>query len=243
MSGKNVVVPLKVLNIKKSFDDKVVLDGISFEVKEKEIFGLIGLNGIGKTTLLKIILDLLDKDDGTAEIFGVSSLLKESRKHIAYLPEKFQPSSFLKGYEFLSLFSGNLDSKLSKKRVNEIADLLSLRRDALKTKVSDYSKGMMQKLGLMSAFLSNSKLVILDEPMSGLDPEARINLKDELLAYKKLGNSVFFSSHILSDIDEICDRIAVIDKGKIVFIGKPSEFKKLHKQTSLEKAFLKQIKL
>lgn len=237
----NSVLPLEIKSVKKSFGRNNVLNGINFSVKEKEIFGLIGLNGIGKTTLIKIILDLLNKDGGEVRIFGQDSLLKESRQNIAYLPEKFQPSGFLKGAEFLSLFRGNSTEKLNKKEVEKTADMLSLDKKALSMRISDYSKGMTQKLGLMSAFLSKSKLVILDEPMSGLDPKARINLKDELIEYKKMGNSIFFSSHILADIDEICDRIAVIHKGKIVFIGKPSEFKKKHSQTSLERAFLKEI--
>jgi ABC-2 type transport system ATP-binding protein len=236
-------LPLDVQNVKKSFGKKKVLDGITFSVKPKEIFGLIGLNGIGKTTLIKIILDLLDSDSGSVNIFGRSSLFKESRKNLAYLPEKFQPSSSLKGKEFLLLFSGDFDSKFGKSKVEKVASLLSLEIEALNRSVGEYSKGMIQKLGLMSAFLGDSKLVILDEPMSGLDPGARINLKDELLAYKKMGNSIFFSSHILSDIDEICDRIAIIDKGKIVFIGKPSDFKKETTQKTLERAFLKKIGL
>ena len=149
----------------------------------------------------------------------------------------------MKGKEFLSLFSGNFNTKFGKSKVEKVAGLLSLEVEALNRSVGEYSKGMIQKLGLMSAFLSDSKLVILDEPMSGLDPKARINLKDELLAYKKMGNSIFFSSHILADIDEICDRIAIIDKGKIVFIGKPADFKKDTAQKTLERAFLKKIGL
>ena len=163
MSSANL--PLNVKNVKKSFGSKKVLDGITFSVKQKEIFGLIGLNGIGKTTLIKIILDLLDKDSGTVEMFGKSSLLKESRKNLAYLPEKFQPCSFLKGKEFLSLFSGDLKDKFwkdekEKRKVDKAARLLSLETSALNRKVSEYSKGMIQKLGLMSAFLSNSGVFV-----------------------------------------------------------------------------------
>ena len=99
----------------------------------------------------------------------------------------------------------------------------------------------MQKLGLISAFLSKSKLVILDEPMSGLDPRARIQLKDQLLKYRDNGNTIFFSSHILSDIDEICDRIAILHDNQIQFIGAPNDFKKKQGASSLERAFLKKI--
>ena len=100
---------------------------------------------------------------------------------------------------------------------------------------------MTQKLGLLGTFLSEAKLIILDEPMSGLDPRARIALKQQLLSYKEAGNSIFFSSHILSDIEEICDKIAILNNGKIVFSGKPEDFKTKHQENSLEKAFLNEI--
>jgi ABC-2 type transport system ATP-binding protein len=100
---------------------------------------------------------------------------------------------------------------------------------------------MTQKLGLLGTFLSEAKLIILDEPMSGLDPRARISLKKQLTNYKEAGNSIFFSSHILSDIDEICDRIAIINDGKIAFTGKPEEFREKHNEDNLEKAFLNEI--
>lgn len=238
--------PLKIIDLKKHFGDHIVLDGINFELKQNEIFGLIGLNGAGKTTLIKIILDLLNADNGNIEISGISSTLTKSREKLRYLPEKFQASSMLKGLEFLKIFNGfdksykptNQDLE---KEIFRLADLLSLNKDALNLRVSKYSKGMTQKLGLISTFLGNSNLVILDEPMSGLDPKARIYLKNLLLESKKQNKSVFFSSHILSDIDEICDRIGILCGGKICFIGTPEELKQKHSETSLEKAFLKEI--
>lgn len=234
------MLPLSIKNVKKSFCDKKVLKGISFDVRENEIFGLIGLNGIGKTTLIKTIIDILDKDSGDISIFGVDATNKISRENIAYLPEKFHPSTYLKGTEFLSMTykSGKKnDLKLAKK----LAKSLALEEKALCQKVSKYSKGMMQKLGLIYTLLSEAPLIILDEPMSGLDPKARIRLKEELINYKNSGHSVFLSSHILADMDEICDRIGVINNGKIVFIGTPKEFREKHSQQSLEKAFLEEI--
>lgn len=234
-------LPLKINGISKFFGDRKVLDNVSFDVKDNEIFGFVGLNGIGKTTLIKIMLDLLEQDEGEIEIFGKHTILPESRKEIAYLPEKFQPSNQLKGVEFLKFVSGLDNKKLDLERAKEIARNLDLRESALDQRVSKYSKGMNQKLGLLGVFLSNAKLIILDEPMSGLDPRARIALKKQLVNYKKDGNSIFFSSHILSDIDEICDRIAVIDNGKIAFVGTPEEFKQKHQQRNLEEAFLSEI--
>ena len=233
---------LNVYNLNKKFGNKVVLNGISLTINKNEIFGLIGLNGAGKTTFIKTILDLLDADSGNIEIMGLSSTYTKSRQNLRYLPEKFQVSSMLKGMEFLKIFSDfNQKNENILNEIYELADLLALDRKALSNKVSKYSKGMMQKLGLISTFLGKSDLVILDEPMSGLDPKARICLKELLLKSKLEGKSIFFSSHVLSDIDEICDRIAVLNNGKLSFIGTPNELKVKHNETLLEKAFLKEI--
>lgn len=238
--------PLKIINLNKKFGDNVVLNEINFELKDNEIFGLIGLNGAGKTTLIKIILNLLNADSGEVKIFDIPSNSTKSREKLRYLPEKFQVSSMLKGIEFLKIFNDFDKSYKGNKQeledeIFKLAELLALKKEALDLKVSKYSKGMVQKLGLISTFLGNSEIVILDEPMSGLDPKARIYLKNLLLKSKTKNKSVFFSSHILSDIDEICDRIGVLSAGKIKFIGTPEELKNKHSEISLEKAFLKEI--
>jgi ABC-2 type transport system ATP-binding protein len=241
-----MIVPLKVSNLEKVFTGKKILDLINFELRAGEIFGLIGLNGVGKTTLIKIILDLLKTDCGNVEIDGISSTNVNSRKNVRYLPEKFQVSSVMKGKEFLKIFN-DFDKKQSLKgedlenKIDRLSFLLSFDKKALNLRISKYSKGMVQKLGLISTFLTNSKLVILDEPMSGLDPIARVSLKNLLLDNKKQGKSIFLSSHILSDIDEICDKVGVLHNGKLVFLGTPDELKKKHSEIILEKAFLKEI--
>lgn len=236
-----MIHPLKVTNLHKSFGVKKVLDGIDLEVKKNEIFGFIGLNGVGKTTSIKIILDLLKSDQGSVELFGKSAILPESRKNLAYLPEKFQPSSQLKGVEFLKFVTGLHKINFDLKEAKRIAKILDLEEAALDLKIGHYSKGMTQKLGLLGTFLSKANLIVLDEPMSGLDPIARMNLKELLIKYKEQGHCIFFSSHILSDIDEICDRIAILDKTKLIFVGEPSEFKKNQNEKNLEKAFVKAI--
>jgi ABC-2 type transport system ATP-binding protein len=235
------MLPLKFSEISKSFANRFVLSSVSFDVKENEIFGFIGLNGQGKTTLIKIILDLLDQDEGEIEIFGISRVLPEARRRVCYLPEKFQPSIHSSGKEFLKFVLGFYGKKFDAEKARQICDNLDLRFEMLSQKISKYSKGMTQKLGLMAVFLSEADLVILDEPMSGLDPKARIALKRELIDYKNSGKTVFFSSHILSDMDEICDEIAVLNEAKIVFTGTPQAFKIKHQQDSLDKAFLKEI--
>lgn len=239
-------IPLKIENVSKVFDPKKksakkVLGAVSLEVKKGEIFGLIGLNGVGKTTLIKVILDLLKAGDGTAKIFGVDSKDFNSRKKLAYLPEKFVPSQLLKGNEFLDLSLSYYDKKLDMDKAKKGAEKLGLDPAVLTNRVGKYSKGMSQKLGLLGTFLSEAPLLILDEPMSGLDPRARVQLKDYLLDYRGKTNTIFFSSHILGDIDEICDRIAVIHDAELKFIGTPKEMKKKFKEDILERAFLKCI--
>jgi ABC-2 type transport system ATP-binding protein len=131
--------------------------------------------------------------------------------------------------------------KYNAAKSQELCENLDLKFEMLKQKVSKYSKGMTQKLGLLAVFLSEADLVILDEPMSGLDPKARIALKRELIAYKNSGKTIFFSSHILSDMDEICDSIAILNNAQIVYCGSPQGFKNKHEEDSLDKAFLREI--
>ena len=233
--------PLAVDAIHKSYTSHHVLDGISFTLNEGEIFGLIGLNGVGKTTLIKIILDLASADAGTASIFGQASTSVKAREHISYLPEKFAPSRYLKGEEYLSLSLSYYRKKLDRERARALAVDLDLDPNVLGRTVGGYSKGMGQKLGLIGAFLVDQPLMILDEPMSGLDPRARVKLKDVMLREKKAGKTLFFSSHILSDIDEICDRIGIIHDSKLVYLGSAAQFKPTFAEQSLERAFLKAI--
>jgi ABC-2 type transport system ATP-binding protein len=233
--------PLSIHNIHKSYDGRQVLGNIDFSLESGEIFGLIGLNGAGKTTLIKTILDLVKAEKGSVRIFERPATEVSSRKQLSYLPEKFQPSRYLKGMEYLDLALSYYGKKLDPALARSMAVELDLNPEVLTARVGSYSKGMGQKLGLLGAFMIDSSLLILDEPMSGLDPSARIKLKNMLLKVKGQGKTVFFSSHILSDIDEICDRIGVIHEGRLFFIGTPAAFKSQHQETSLEKAFLNSI--
>jgi ABC-2 type transport system ATP-binding protein len=233
--------PLAVSTVSKHFGKHHVLDNVSLEMKTGEIFGLIGLNGEGKTTLIKIILDLLSADSGNVSFFGEASTIPKSRRHIAFLPEKFAPSALLKGHEFLKLAMEYSNRSYDTALGENYAQLLGLNPLALKQRVNKYSKGMGQKLGLLSVFLSKAPLLILDEPMSGLDPRARIQLKDLMLGYKEEGKSIFFSSHILADIEEICDRIAVLHHRKILFVGTPKDFITSQQGKGLERSFLHAI--
>lgn len=238
---QNSMSPLITKSISKSYGPQQVLDDVSLTLVPGEIFGLVGLNGAGKTTLIKILLDLAKADQGEAMIFGESCEHVKARTRLSYLPEKFSPSRYLKGMEHLSLALSYYGKQLDEEKARRFAADLDLNPDVLTRKVGGYSKGMGQKLGLMGAFLVDQPFMILDEPMSGLDPRARIKLKDVMLRAKEEGKTIFFSSHILSDIDEICDRIGIIHNSKLVYLGTAKEFKPTFKEESLERAFLKAI--
>lgn len=233
--------PLHVDKVSKRYDGRLVLREVSFALLQGEIFGLIGLNGAGKTTLIKIALDLIRSDGGQVMIFGEHAASLEARRDLSYLPEKFQPSRYLKGLEYLDLSLSYFGRPLDVEAARAKAAALDLDPAVLDRKVGSYSKGMGQKLGLLAAFLIGAPLLLLDEPMSGLDPRARVRLKEELLAMRAAGTTVFFSSHILADVDEICDRIAVIHEGNLLFLGTPAAFKTAYGDAVLERAFLKAI--
>ncbi len=234
---------IKVTNIHKSYNQQTVLNSVSLTVNKGEIYGLVGLNGIGKTTIIKIILGLLLPDKGKVKIFDKANTDLEAKKEITYLPEKFTPSAFLKGSEFLSIVCGYYGKAFNSSEGKKICKDLGFDNSALTKKVSKYSKGMAQKLGLASLFLADSPLLILDEPMSGLDPSARILLKKKIRSYKKTGGTVFFTSHILSDIEEICDKIAILHNGNLHYEGTVSKFVQTYDTNNLEQAFLRAIEL
>lgn len=229
---------LLLKDVSVGYADKIVVRDINLSVQAGEVFGLMGLNGAGKTTIIKSVLGLLDQSGGDIKIFGLDKNNPARRNKLSYLPEKFEPPWFLTGLEFLKFslsFYGNIFCEQS---VLDVADKLALDRSVLKKKVHSYSKGMKQKLGLMGTMMTSASLFILDEPMSGLDPLARSRVKNMILDSKRHDCAIFLSSHILADMDEICDRVALLHDGAIRFIGTPKELKEKTKETSLEKAFL-----
>lgn len=218
-----------------------VIENVTFTVKPGETFGLIGLNGVGKTTLIKVLLGLMEASAGSVELFGKDILDSETKSKIAYLPEKFEPPVFLSGLEFVKFSLDIYKRTFNKEDVLKAADRIALSRAALARRVNTYSKGMRQKAGLMGTWLTGCPLLILDEPMSGLDPRARALVKDEIIACRNRGTTVFLSSHILADMDEICDRVCIIHDGTLKFLGTPAELKEITQKDNLERAFLKVI--
>jgi ABC-2 type transport system ATP-binding protein len=229
---------ISVRMVNASYDGVIALRDINLDVKAGEFFGLIGLNGAGKTTLIKTLLGLRHLEHGRMTIFDLDRLDQKARKRLAFLPERFEPSWFLSGLEFLKFSARLYNVRLSTAVCEEAAHDLALDPAALRRRVQTYSKGMRQKLGLMATVLTGCDLLILDEPMSGLDPSARARTKTFLGRARARGATIFMSSHILADMDEVCERIAILHDQTIMFRGTPREFKAVSDSPNLEKGFL-----
>ena len=234
---------LSVDDLSAGYGESPVFEHISFDVKENEIFGLVGLNGTGKTTLIKTVLGLRNPIQGRVSIGGDAVGSTERKKNFAYLPERFDPPWFLNGYEFIKFSLELYGLTITREAVDKAADSVSLSVSFLKKRVGSYSKGMRQKLGLLATVLTQCPLIILDEPMSGLDPKARHDVKELILNVKKQDKAVFMCSHILSDIGELCDKVAVMHGQEFVFIGSPDEMARKGENDNLEKSFLNIIHL
>ena len=217
----NTVLELK--NVNKSFGKRKVINDISLEVKEGEIYGFLGPNGSGKTTTIKMILRLIDLDSGTITVNGYDTKkqFEKAMECIGAIVENPDMYKYMTGLENLKLHARirNVD----KKRIDEVLELVEL-KDRARDKVGKYSLGMKQRLGLALTLLHKPKVLILDEPTNGLDPAGIKKLRDILkeIAHKE-GVAVFVSSHILSEMQLMCDKVAVIDSGKVVKIEEISK--------------------
>jgi len=224
-----------------SYGKKPTLQQIELTVRQGEFFGLVGMNGAGKSTLMKCLLDFCAVESGQIDIFGVSHRITNARSRLAFLPERFMPPYYLTGADFLKYILKLQDVPYNETAVASMLGALDLDPAALSNPVYNYSKGMTQKLGLIACFLAQRALYVLDEPMSGLDPKARSLLKTKLLDMKKEGCTLFFSSHALADVEEICDRMAIMHNGQLRFTGTPEECCTRFDAATLEQAYLKCI--
>ncbi|PYT10465.1 MAG: hypothetical protein DMF51_18375 [Acidobacteria bacterium] len=201
-----------------------ILRGLSLSIREGEIFGYIGTNGAGKTTTIKLALGLIFPDAGTIRLFGQDASRVEVRRRVGFLPENPYLYDYLTGEEFLDfharLFA--LDAPARRKRVRDLLERVGLSNRGDR-QLRHYSKGMLQRIGLAQALVNDPDLVILDEPMSGLDPIGRREVRDIILDLKARGRTVFFSTHILSDTEMICDRVGLLVKGSLKAVGRIDE--------------------
>jgi ABC-2 type transport system ATP-binding protein len=221
---------LQVKDLAAGYTKKAVIQDVSFHLTRGQTIGLIGLNGTGKTTLIKTILGLKEPMQG--------EILHEGSQEIAFLPERFDPPAFLTGYEFLKFSQKLYGHKLDKEEAIFWAQRISLDKDSLFRNVRTYSKGMRQKLGLLATMMSNCHLIILDEPMSGLDPKAQYEVKVLIAEAKENKHSIFMCTHNLNDIDVLCDHVLVVHDGQMRWQGAPAHLKKEFDGLTIEEAFL-----
>lgn len=227
---------IKISHISKTYFKDKVVDNLSLTIKKGNVFGFLGPNGAGKTTTIKMVVGLSAPDSGQIEINGKSPNIIKTREKIGFMPEDPYFYDHLTGLEFLT-FCGQLFLNTYSKNKGYYTQILSdvglfsARNKMLKT----YSKGMKQRLGLAQAVVNDPDYVFLDEPLDGLDPIGRRKIKQIILDLKKRKKTIFFNSHILSDVEEICDQIGIIDEGKLIYSGNIKQF---CKRKSLEEAFV-----
>lgn len=244
-ASKNAAVAppaLSIAALAKRYGKLPVLDGVDLVIRAGEAFGLAGANGAGKTTLIRCMLDLCAYQSGRIQIFGIDSGRPEARRALAYVPERFLPPHYLRCGEFLRLMLQLAGERYDAAAATALLEELQLGPDVLGRPVRQLSKGMTQKLGLAWCFLATRDVYVLDEPMSGLDPASRAAVKSVLRRLSAEGKTIFFTSHVLTDVEELCSSMAVLHAGKILFRGAPAELCARHGEQRLEGAFLKCIR-
>lgn len=236
---------LVVKDLKKSYGKLEALKGINFEVKENEIFALIGPNGAGKTTCLRMISTILKPSYGTIQLYDmdIKKNTHEIRQNISYLPEEAGAYKNLKGIDYLKfmaeLFSN--DSKTQKEYVETALSIADL-GERINSKIGTYSKGMTRKLLISRAVMTKPKLAILDEPTSGLDVINALEIRKKIREFSKSGMTVLVSSHNMLEIEFLCDRLAIINKGEILATGTPDKLKEKYNSRNLEDVFAEVVK-
>ncbi len=219
------------------------LNNINLKVESGSVFGFIGPNGAGKTTAMQILLGFIEATRGEAFIFGTDVRKSIARQNIGYLQEHPDTYRFLTGIELLNLTGRlfGLGGHELKERINQLLDRLELSTEAAGRRIGTYSRGMMQRICLAQALINDPALLILDEPTGGLDPIGRLAIRELIKSLKEEKKTVFFSSHELSEVELICDRIAIISHGKIISEGLTNDI--LGKGINLEKYFMDMISL
>lgn len=238
---------IKIENVTKEYKkNKKVIDSLNLEIKDGEIFGFLGPNGAGKTTTIKMMTGILEINKGDIFIDNKSITKEpvEAKKRIGLVSDNPDVFLKLKGIEYLNFIADvyEVSTEDRQKEIKELAQKFEI-FNVLDNKIESYSHGMRQKLIIISTLLHKPQNWILDEPMTGLDPKASFELKNIMKEYAKNGNTVFFSTHILDVAERLCDRIGIIDKGKLLFVGTYEDLKnELKEKKSLEELFMELIK-
>lgn len=234
---------IDIKNVSKSYvKGKKSVDSLNLEIKNGEIFGFLGPNGAGKTTTIRMITGILDPDEGDILIddYSIKDNPIEAKRNFGFVPDNPDIFLKLKGLEYLNFLAEvyNVPYDERKNRIENLTKKFEIYNE-LNNNIESYSHGMRQKIVICGALLSNPKNWILDEPMTGLDPKASFDLKQMMREHASAGNTVFFSTHILEVAEKLCDRVGIINKGELVFVGTFEEMKaKFKEQASLEKLFL-----
>ena len=234
---------IEIKNISKEYKkNKKVINDINLEIKDGEIFGFLGPNGAGKTTTIKMITGILEIDKGDILIDGKSIKKEpiEAKKQIGLVPDNPDVFLKLKGIEYLNFMADiyEVSTQDRVKRIKELSEKFEI-NNVLNNKIESYSHGMRQKLIIIGVLLHNPKNWILDEPMTGLDPKSSFQLKELMREHAKKNNTVFFSTHVLEVAEKLCDRVGIIHKGNLIFVGTYEELKSEVKEgSSLEEMFL-----
>lgn len=234
---------IEFLNVNKSFNGKVkAVDNLNLTIKNGEIFGFLGPNGAGKTTTIKMLTGITSPDTGNIKINGndIKESPQDTKKQFGYVPDSPDMFLKLKGMEYLNFMADiyEVPKDLRQKRIKDMAERFGM-SEALGDTIQSYSHGMRQKIVVMGAIIHDPEVWILDEPLTGLDPKSAFELKEMMKEHIKSNKTVFFSTHVLEVAEKLCDRVAIINKGKILFCGTLEEIREHFKENeSLEKMFL-----
>lgn len=230
---------LSVSSIEYSVAGVEILKALSLAVEERQYYAIAGVNGAGKSTLIKLILDLIRPSAGGAiEIFGKPNRDPRCRDQLAYLPEKFDVKKNITGRQYLEFIAAVYHRKPDTVEIADLAARLDFPPGRLDSRVGGYSKGMVQKLGLVSCFMLDRPLIILDEPLSGLDPRARYRFKQMMADEKSAGRTILYSTHMLADAEDLCDRFGILHDGEMKFDGTPADCLRRFDADSLEQAYM-----